>query len=75
MLRSRAGLEHVSDFEKVSCQCLHWVRVMGRLFHLAENSPPCGDTYRENTRELCGERMTSPIVLAASVHRANLLVR
>lgn len=48
---------------------------MGRLFHLAEHSPPCGDTYRKNTRELCGESMTSPIVLAASVHRANLLVR
>lgn len=54
---------------------LQQVSVMLRLFHLAENSPPCGDTYRENTRELCVESMTSPIGLAASVHRANLLVR
>lgn len=53
----------------------HEVSVMSRLFHLAKHSPPCGDTYRENTRKLCMESMTSPIGRAASVHRANLLVR
>ena len=55
--------------------CLQDVGIIGRLFHLAENSPPCGDTYRDNTRDLCGESMTSPNGLAASVYRANLLVR